>query len=162
LFLSFQLDTLFYRGTEKVSEPTPYRILLADDHEVLRQSLKNILAGSRDLEVVGEATDGLELLNLLKMSTLTPHMAIVDITMPNLGGIEATRRIKMTYPEVKVLILTIHKDQEYQHQAFSAGAEGYLLKEDASTELFSAIETIRQGGIYVSSLLSGRLVNDPF
>jgi DNA-binding NarL/FixJ family response regulator len=89
-------------------------------------------------------------------------MAILDITMPNLGGIEATRRIKMTYPEVKVLILTIHKDQEYQHQAFSAGAEGYLLKEDASTELFSAIETIRQGGIYVSSLLSGRLVNDPF
>jgi DNA-binding NarL/FixJ family response regulator len=83
-------------------------------------------------------------------------MAIVDITMPNLGGIEATRRIKMTYPEVKVLILTIHKEQEYLDQAFSAGAEGYLLKEDANTELFSAIETIRQGGIYVSPLLSER------
>jgi DNA-binding NarL/FixJ family response regulator len=76
--------------------------------------------------------------------------------MPNLGGIEATRRIKMTYPEVKVLILTIQKDQEYLHQAFSAGAEGYLLKEDANTELFSAIETIRQGRIYVSPLLSGK------
>ncbi len=106
--------------------------------------------------MVGEAADGLELLNLLKMSKLTPHMAIVDITMPNLGGIEATRRIKMTYPDVKVLILTIHKDEEYLHQAFSAGAEGYLLKEDANTELFPAIETIRQGGIYVSPLLSGR------
>jgi DNA-binding NarL/FixJ family response regulator len=129
---------------------------LADDHKVLRQSLKNILAGTGDLEVVGEAADGLELLNLLKMSKLTPHMAIVDITMPNLGGIEATRRIKMTYPDVKVLILTIHKDEEYLHQAFSAGAEGYLLKEDANTELFPAIETIRQGGIYVSPLLSGR------
>jgi len=139
-----------------VSNPTPYRILLADDHDVLRQSLKNILTGSGDLEVVGEAADGLELLNLLKMSKLTPHMAILDITMPNLGGIETTRRIKMTYPEVKVLILTIHKDEEYLHQAFSAGAEGYLLKEDANTELFSAIETIRQGGIYVSPLLSGR------
>jgi len=129
---------------------------LADDHKVLRQSLRNILAGTGDLDVVGEAADGLELLNLLKMSKLTPHMAIVDITMPNLGGIEATRRIKRTYPEVKVLILTIHKDQEYVHEVFSAGAEGYLLKEDATTELFSAIETIRQGGIYVSRLLSGR------
>jgi len=143
-----------------VSDPTPYRILLADDHEVLRQSLKSILAGSGDLEVVGEAADGLQLLNLLKMSTLTPHMAIVDITMPNLGGIETTRRIKMTYPDVKVLILTIHKDQEYLDQAFSAGAEGYLLKEEANTELFSAIETIRHGGIYVSPLLSGMLEDE--
>ena len=139
-----------------MSDPTPYRILLADDHKVLRRSLKNILAGSGDLEVVGEAADGLELLNLLKMSTLAPHMAIVDITMPNLGGIETTRRIKMAYPDVKILILTIHKDQEYLRQAFSAGAEGYLLKEDASTELFSAIETIRRGGIYISPLLSTR------
>jgi len=129
---------------------------LADDHKVLRQSLKNILVGSGDLEIVGEAADGLELLNLLKMSKLTPHMAIVDITMPNLGGIEATRRIKMAYPGVKVLILTIHKEQEYLDQAFSAGAEGYLLKENVNAELFSAIETIRKGGIYVSPLLTGR------
>jgi DNA-binding NarL/FixJ family response regulator len=143
-----------------MSDPTSYRILLADDHELLRRSLKSILAGSGDLEVVGEAADGLQLLNLLKMSTLTPHMAIVDITMPNLGGIETTRRIKMTYPDVKVLILTIHKDQEYLDQAFSAGAEGYLLKEEANTELFSAIETIRHGGIYVSPLLSGMLEDE--
>jgi DNA-binding NarL/FixJ family response regulator len=156
LFFSFQLDTLFYRGREKVSDPTPYRIVLADDHKVLRRTIKMILAGRGGLEVVGEAADGLELLNLLKMSTLTPHMAIVDITMPNLGGIETTRRIKMTYPDVKVLILTIHTDKEYLDQAFSAGAEGYLVKEEASNELFSAIETIRQGGIYVSPLLSGR------
>jgi len=111
-----------------MSDPTSYRILLADDHELLRRSLKSILAGSGDLEVVGEAADGLQLLNLLKMSTLTPHMAIVDITMPNLGGIETTRRIKMTYPDVKVLILTIHKDQEYLDQAFSAGAEDICLR----------------------------------
>lgn len=123
---------------------------------VLRQLLKRILAESGDLEVAGEAADGLELLNLLKRDTLTPDMAIVDITMPNLGGIETTRRIKMTYPEVKVLILTIHKDEEYLRQAFLAGAEGYLLKEDANTELFSAIETIRHGGTYVSPLLFER------
>ncbi len=142
-----------------MSDATPYRIVLADDHEVLRQSLRNILAGTGDLEVVGEAADGLELLNLLKMSKLTPHMAIVDITMPNLGGIETTRRIKMAYPDVKVLILTIHKDQEYLHQALSAGAEGYLLKEDVNTELFSAIEMIRKGGVYVSPVLSGNSIN---
>ena len=131
-----------------------YHIVLADDHDMMRQGLRRMLEGKSDLEVIGEAADGLELLNLLKMSKLTPHMAIVDITMPNLGGIEATRRIKMTYPEVKVLILTIHKEKEYLRQAISAGAEGYLLKEDANTELFPAIETIRRGGVYVSPLLS--------
>jgi len=131
-----------------------YHIVLADDHDMMRQGLRRMLEGKSDLEVIGEAADGLELLNLLDSYQLTPHLVILDITMPNLGGIEATRRIKMTYPEVKVLILTIHKDQEYLHEAFSAGAEGYLLKEDVQTELFPAIETIRRGGVYVSPLLS--------
>ena len=142
-------------GCEEKRNLNSYRILLADDYEMFRKLLKRTLSKRGDLEVVGEASDGLELLNLLKMSTSTPDMAIVDITMPNLGGIETTLRIKVTYPEVKVLILTMHKEQEYLDQAFSAGAEGYLLKEDANTELFSAIETIRHGGIYVSPLLSG-------
>ena len=138
----------------------PYCIVLADDHALIRQGLKKILEEKRDLKVVAEVGDGLELLNLLKMSKLTPHMAIVDITMPNLGGIEATRRIKMTYPEVKVLILTIHKEKEYLQEAFSAGAEGYLVKEDADAELFSAIKAIRQGEFYVSPILSRELPDD--
>jgi len=104
---------------------------------------------------VGEADDGLELLNLLNSSPLTPHMVILDISMPNLGGIEATRKIKMIYPNIKVLILSMHKIKEYLCHAISVGAEGYLLKEDADTELFSAIEIIRRGGVYVSPLLSG-------
>jgi DNA-binding NarL/FixJ family response regulator len=137
-----------------VDDLTRYRILLADDYEMFRQLLKRTLAERCDMQVVGEASNGLELLNLLKISKLIPHMAIVDITMPNLGGIETTRRIKATYPGVKVLILTIHNEKEYIDQALSVGAEGYLLKEDANTELFSAIETIRRGGIYVSSFLS--------
>ena len=137
-------------------DPTSYQILLADDHEVLRKILKRILAERGDLEVIGEAADGLELLDLLETTESTPQMAIVDVNMPGLGGIEATRRIKMVYPDVKVLILTIHKEREYIEQAFSAGAEGYLLKEDANTELFLAIETIRRGEIYVSPLLSER------
>ena len=81
----------------------PYRIMLADDHAMLRQGLKKILSERKDLEVIGEAADGLELLSLLRMSKLAPHMVIVDISMPNLGGIEATRRIKMVHvhPHVK-------------------------------------------------------------
>jgi DNA-binding NarL/FixJ family response regulator len=97
------------------------------------------------MEVIGEAGDGLELLNLLKQSKLLPPMAIVDISMPNLSGIEATRRIKMIYPDIKILILSMHKDQEYLSHALSTGADGYLLKEDSDRELFKAIEMIRQG-----------------
>lgn len=108
------------------------------------------MLAERGLKIIGEAADGIELLNFLQMSKSIPDMAIVDITMPNLGGIEATRRLKVTHPGVKVLILTMHNAKEYIDQAFSAGAEGYLLKEDIGTELFSAIETIRQGGVYVS------------
>jgi len=137
---------------------SPYRIVLADDHIILRQGIKRIIGEVVDLEVVGEASDGLELLNLLKK--LTPHMVILDISMPNLRGIEATREVKMICPDVKVLILTMHKNKEYLYHAIFAGAEGYLLKEDADTELFSAIETIRQGRVYISPLLSGELTDD--
>jgi len=137
---------------------SPYRILLADDHVMFRQGMKRILEGVADLEVVGEVGDGLKLLERLKKSP--PDMVILDISMPNLRGIEATKEIKTAYSEVKVLILTMHKDKEYLYHAISAGADGYLLKEDADTELFSAIETIRRGGNYISPLLSVELAND--
>ena len=132
---------------------SPYQIVLADDHALLRQGLRRIIEESSGLEVIGEARDGLELLNLLNLSKLNPHMIILDISMPNLNGIEATRKIKVIYPDMKILILTIHNDREYLQQAISAGAEGYLLKEDMHMELFSAIEKIRQGKVYVSPLL---------
>ena len=136
----------------------PYRIILADDHVMFRQGIKNILEGAEGLEVIGEADDGLKLLELLQK--VTPDMVILDISMPNLRGLEATREIKIISPEVKVLILTMHKDKEYVYYAISAGAEGYLLKEDADTELFAAIEKIRQEGRYLSSLLSGELTHE--
>ena len=136
----------------------PYSIVLADDHVMIRQGLKKILSEIAALEVIGEAGNGLELLNLL--NKLTPHLVILDISMPNLRGIEAIREIKGIHPDTKVLILTMHKDKEYLHQAISAGAEGYLLKEDADMELFSAIEKIRQGKIYVSPNLSEELTDD--
>jgi len=136
----------------------PYHLALADDHVLFRQGLERILEKKGDLEVVGEAGDGLELLNLLKK--LTPHMIILDISMPNLRGQEAIHEIKGIYPEMKILILTMHKDKEYLHQAMSAGADGYLLKEDADTELFSAIEMVRLGKIYVSPHLANDLVDE--
>jgi len=133
----------------------PYHIVLADDHTMFRQGIKNILEGAEDLEVIGESGDGLNLLELLIKAT--PDMVILDISMPNLGGLEATREIKTISPDVKVLILTMHRDKEYVYHAISVGAEGYLLKEDADTELFAAVEKIRQGGHYISPLLSGEL-----
>ncbi|UCF86473.1 MAG: response regulator transcription factor [Desulfobacteraceae bacterium] len=137
---------------------SPYSIVLADDHVMFRHGIKNILEGVEGLEVVGEVSDGLELLALLKQ--MTPDMVILDISMPNLRGLEATKEIKIISSDVKVLILTMHRDKEYVYYAISAGAEGYLLKEDADTELFTAIEKIRQGGHYISPLLSGELTHE--
>ncbi len=136
----------------------PYRIILADDHVILRQGLKKIIEGRPDLEVIGEAGDGLELLHLVKQ--LMPQLVILDISMPNLRGIEAIREIKAVYPEAKTLILTMHKDSDYLYQGISAGADGYLLKEEADTELFSAIESIRGGRSYISAHLSEQTQKD--
>jgi len=136
----------------------PYRIVLADDHAMLRQGLKRILAEGVDLEIAGEAGDGIELLGLLKK--VVPHLVILDISMPNLGGIEAVYEIKRINPNIKILMLTMHKDEEYLHPAISAGADGYLLKEDAVQDLFSAIEKIRCGSMYISPSLSERITTD--
>jgi DNA-binding NarL/FixJ family response regulator len=128
--------------------PFFYEILLADDHALVRQGIKGILEENSDLRVVGELRDGLELLEALK--TLRPHMVILDISMPHLGGIEATRLIKAIYPDIKVLILTLHNRQEYVDQARLAGADGYILKDEVDKELLLAIKTLRQGGTYLS------------
>jgi DNA-binding NarL/FixJ family response regulator len=134
-----------------------YTLVLADDHAMFRKGIKKILTGVDDLEVIGEAGDGLELLALLK--EISPHLIILDIAMPNLRGLEATREIKRTYPQIKILLLTMHKKTEFIEQAMTAGADGYLLKEDADTELLQAIKTIRQGDKFISSLLSSELAD---
>jgi DNA-binding NarL/FixJ family response regulator len=137
-------------------EMESYRIVLADDHALFRQGLKKIISGVADLEVAGEAGDGVELLSLLDKTVA--QMVILDISMPRLRGIEAIREVKKRHPAMKVLILTMYR--EYMHQALSAGAEGYLMKEDADRELFSAIENIRQGRRYVSPRLREELTAD--
>jgi DNA-binding NarL/FixJ family response regulator len=136
----------------------PYQIVLADDHKMFRQGVKMIIDETDDLEVIGEADDGLELLELLKK--VSPKMVIMDISMPKMRGVEATREIKIIDPGMKILILTMHRNKELLYHCFSAGAEGYLLKEDTDTELFSAIEAIRAGRSYVSPLLSLDLADD--
>jgi DNA-binding NarL/FixJ family response regulator len=127
------------------------RIVLADDHVMVRQGIRKIIEENPDLEVVAEASDGSELLEVLH--NVMAHLAILDVTMPTVSGIEATRRIKDIYPQMKVLILTMHKGRELLEHAFAAGASGYLLKEDAPRELLNAIRTIEQGEIYISPLI---------
>ena len=135
-----------------------YRIVLADDHVLFRQGLKRMLEEMPNTEVVGEAGDGLDLIHLL--DKVTPELVILDISMPNLRGIEAIREIKKIHPEAKILMLTMHQDKEYLYQTISAGADGYFLKKDADSEFFAAIEKIRQGRIYVSPYLSEGLSVD--
>jgi DNA-binding NarL/FixJ family response regulator len=130
-----------------------YRIVLVDDHALFRRGLRKILEEHEGVEVIGEAGDGLEALSLL--AELSTDMVILDISMPNLQGIEAVRRIKSKHPATKVLMLTMHEDREYLYQAISAGADGYALKKDAETELFTAVERVRRGKVYVSPRLSG-------
>jgi len=136
----------------------PYRIVLADEHILFRHGIKRIIDEMSGAEVVGEANDGLEAIELVK--NLHPDLAILDISMPKLRGIEACREIRRLFPCVRILMLTMHKDREYLYQALSAGAQGYLLKEDSDEELFAAIGTIRTGAIYVTKALAGAVSSD--
>ncbi len=135
-----------------------YSLILADDHNLLRHGIRQILEKQGNLSVIGEAGDGLELLRLLTRKT--PDMILLDIAMPNLRGIEAAIEIKMLYPGIKILILSMHKSLQYVHHALSAGADGYLLKEDAPRELVSAIKTIQNNDTYISPLIQKELTND--
>src|SRR6201992_1861696 len=124
------------------------RILLADDHTILRAGLKMMLNAQPDMEVVGEAQDGRQAVQ--EAQRLQPDVILMDITMPDLNGIEATRQIKRVLTEVKILVLTMHENDEYVFQALRAGASGYMLKEAADTELITAIHVIKSGQFYLS------------
>ncbi len=134
-----------------------YSIVLADDHPMFREGIRKIIERIQDVSITGEVSDGLELLEFLKTSC--PALAIVDISMPNLRGLEAIREIKRNYPKVKILVLTMHKKKEFIRQALRDGADGFLLKEDAGGELIRAVQAVRKGGKYISPLLSGLLAS---
>lgn len=135
-----------------------YTLILADDHNLLRHGIRQILEKQENLAVIGEASDGLELLRLLTQER--PDMILLDIAMPNLRGIEAAIEVKMLYPGIKILILSMHKSLQYVHHALSAGVDGYLLKEDAPRELVKAIDTVQKGDTYISPLIQKELTND--
>lgn len=124
------------------------RILLADDHTVVREGLHALLDREKDFEVVGQARDGHEAVELT--ATHAPHVAVVDLAMPALNGIEATRRIVRDYPDVKVLVLSMHVGEEYIREAMDAGANGYVAKGSAAEELVAAIRAIADGSAYFS------------
>jgi two-component system response regulator NreC len=127
---------------------TPIRIVLADDHAVLRAGLKALLNEEPDMEVVGEAEDGACCVDIAVRSR--PHVVVLDINMPNCNGLEALADLREQVPETRVLVLTMHDDKEYLHRVVETGGAGFLLKQSAADELITAIRAIHAGGVYVS------------
>jgi DNA-binding NarL/FixJ family response regulator len=130
-------------------------IVLADDHVMFRQGIRSFLESLDGITIVGEATDGLELLEILK--TTIPDVAILDIVMPNMHGMEVMHEIHQKYPQIKVLFLTMHGKLEYIRQALAYGVHGFILKEEPRSELVKAVEAIREGKKYFSPLLATTL-----
>ncbi len=133
-----------------------YRIVLADDHALFREGLKMVLGQRPDFVIAGEASDGLELLAMLKRGA-PPDLVILDISMPRLRGIEAIREIKALNEKIRIMVLTMHKDERLLCEAFIAGADGYLLKENVATELFGALDSVLRGHGHISSLMEKEL-----
>jgi DNA-binding NarL/FixJ family response regulator len=132
-----------------------YRIVLMEAHELLRKTLKKVLDEDPDLEVIGDMGGGNELFEFLKIGKLVPNMVIVDLFASTLHGVREIRGLKLIHPEVRVLVMSVFENQEYIHEVLSNGADGYLIKRAANTELFPAIARIRKGGIYLPPLFCG-------
>ncbi len=133
-------------------------VLLADDHGILREGVKHILNQSGLCEIVGEAADGREALD--KIDTLKPDIVILDISMPEVTGIEVARRIRKYYPAMKVIILSRHDNEEYLEQLIKHGIHGYVLKDDAGNDLTRAIEAVQKGETYLSPRITSHLMKD--
>lgn len=133
------------------------QLLLADDHEVVRQGLRSMLESQRDCKVVGEASDGRQAVSMTK--ELNPDVVILDIGMPSLNGLEATRQILKMRPQTKVLILTMHESDSVIREVLDAGARGYLLKTDAGRDLVSAVESLRRNKTFFTSRVSQMILD---
>ena len=134
------------------------RILLADDHTVVRQGFKMILQSQPDMEIAGEAGNGREAVELAE--SLQPDVVVMDVAMPELNGIEATRRLAASAPRVRVLALSMHKDSVYVREILRAGARGYLLKDSIDTDLLAAVRAVARGEGYLSPAVSDAVLND--
>ena len=131
------------------------RIFLADDHSLVRRGIRSLLGVHSDWEVCGEATDGKEALE--KVNQLNPDVLILDLNMPELNGLEVTRRVHKMCPKVEVLVLTVQDSEQVMRQVLEAGARGYMLKSDAGDELLTAVETVRRHHLFLSSQTSRML-----
>ena len=137
---------------------TPIRVLLADDHTLVRAGLRKLLESIPNVEVVGEVNDGLAVVAMAK--TLQPQLILMDIAMPGLNGLEATVLVRQSCPDVKVLILSMHQNEQYVRQALRHGAVAYLLKDAAPTELELALAAVLRGETYLSPAVSRGVVSD--
>jgi len=134
------------------------KIMVVDEHKILREGLSTLIAKQPEMEVIGEATDGREALQLLEKNT--PDLILMDVTMPNLNGIEATRKIKARKPNIEIIALSLHSDRRYVLGMIDAGASGYLLKECAFEELVRAINTVMSKKKYLSPGISDILIDE--
>lgn len=134
------------------------KVVVADDHAIVREGVRMILAREQDIEVVGEAGDGQEALDLV--ASLRPQVVIMDISMPGMGGIEATQRVKTKHPEVQVLALTMHEDETYVFQLLRAGAAGYVLKRAAAQDLVQAVRAAAKGEAFLYPSIARKVVED--
>ena len=136
---------------------TRRKIVIAEDHTILRAGLRALLSGQNGLEVIGEAGDGREAIR--KVDTLQPDLLLIDLSMPKLNGIDAIREIKSQHPEIKIIVLTVHKSEEYIIAALQAGANGYMLKDASQNELLLAIDYVINGKTFLSPSISDKVVD---
>lgn len=134
------------------------KVVIADDHAIVREGVRMILAKEKDIEVVGEAEDGQQALQLVE--TLKPTVVVMDISMPGMGGIEATQALKERHPEVAVLALTMHEDESYVFQLLRAGASGYVLKRAAAQDLVQAVRAAAKGEAFLYPSVARKVVED--
>ena len=134
------------------------RIMLVDDHEVVRAGLKSYLEAQEGIDVVAEAGSGGEA--IIRLGESRPDVVVMDITMPDMDGLETTRRLKELHPECQVLALTVHEDKQYLFQMMAAGASGYLTKRSAAEELVAAVQAVAEGNVYLQPTLARWLLED--
>jgi DNA-binding NarL/FixJ family response regulator len=134
------------------------RVMLVDDHDVVRSGLKSLLGMDPQIEIVGEAANGADA--LARIPEFGPEVVVMDISMPTMDGLEATRRISATFPDCLVLALTVHEDKQYFFEMLAAGAKGYITKQAAAEELVSAIKAVASGNVYLQPALARWLLED--
>jgi two-component system response regulator NreC len=134
------------------------RVLIADDHTIVRSGVRLLLAAEDDMDVVGEARDGLEVLAQIEL--LQPDVVLMDIAMPGLDGLSATREVKSRWPQVNVLVLTMHREDQYFFETLRAGASGYVLKGAETSDLISALRVVSRGEVFLYPTMAQRLVRD--